>query len=261
MENNKEAKVYTVSKFASMLPEYMKAFKFTFGSSTTAFVTLDLLAFLSRISVTVMSPSSILPLKCKRDLSVKDDRCKTPLSVLASLMPASAVPTFRNQEEGTADKSYCILLDCLCSWGQVGHILELVCDSLPEEQPQSKGNSASKRRVQVQDPRPVKPGLALVYVEYLLTHPKNRECLLSAPQKKLNRLLKALETSKQVVFRAQCPVEANSEGEPVCRKRPDSRKTARHPRSPCSGPAHRRGNSSPLSPGQAFLGPFGERVP
>ncbi|XP_026957162.1 condensin-2 complex subunit G2 isoform X6 [Sagmatias obliquidens] len=160
MENNKEARVYTVSKFASMLPEYMKAFK--------------------------------------------DDRCKTPLSVLASLMPASAVPTFscgvistlRNQEEGTADKSYCILLDCLCSWGQVGHILELVCDSLPEEQPQSKGNSASKRKVRVQDPRPVKPGLALVYVEYLLTHPKNRECLLSAPQKKLNRLLKALETSK-----------------------------------------------------------------
>lgn len=27
MENNKEARVYTVSKFASMLPEYMKAFK------------------------------------------------------------------------------------------------------------------------------------------------------------------------------------------------------------------------------------------
>ncbi|KAB0394998.1 hypothetical protein E2I00_017626, partial [Balaenoptera physalus] len=168
MENNQEAKVYTVSKFASMLPEYMKVFK--------------------------------------------DDRCKTPLSVLASLMPASAVPTFscgvistlRNQEEGTADKSYCILLDCLCSWGQVGHILELVCDSLPEEQPQSKGNSASKRKVQVQDPRPVKPGLALVYVEYLLTHPKNRECLLSAPQKKLNRLLKALETSKLCPHLMRC---------------------------------------------------------
>ncbi|XP_057587842.1 condensin-2 complex subunit G2 isoform X2 [Hippopotamus amphibius kiboko] len=160
MENNKEARVYTVSKFASVLPEYMTVFK--------------------------------------------DDRCKTPLSVLASLMPASAVPTFscgvistlRNQEEGTADRSYCILLDCLCSWGQVGRILELVCDWLPEEQPQSKGNSASKRKVRVQDPRPVKPGLALVYLEYLLTHPKNRECLLSTPQKKLNCLLKALETSK-----------------------------------------------------------------
>eukprot|EP00069_Balaena_mysticetus_P004349 bmy_17388T0 len=67
---------------------------------------------------------------------------------------------------------------------------------LPEYMKVFKGNSASKRKVRVQDPRPVKPGLALVYVEYLLTHPKNRECLLSAPQKKLNRLVKALETSK-----------------------------------------------------------------
>nr|XP_020741838.1 condensin-2 complex subunit G2 isoform X3 [Odocoileus virginianus texanus] len=160
LENNKEARVYTVDKFASVLPQYMRVFT--------------------------------------------DDRCRTPLCVLASLMPAPAVPVFscgvistlRNQEEGTADRTYCILLDCLCSWGHVGHILELVCDWLPEEPPQSKGNLASKRKVRVQDPCPVKPGLALVYVEYLLTHPKNRECLLSAPQKKLNCLLKALEVSK-----------------------------------------------------------------
>ncbi|XP_042832613.1 condensin-2 complex subunit G2 isoform X4 [Panthera tigris] len=132
-----------------------------------------------------------------------DDRCKTPLFMLMSFMPASAVPAFscgvistlRNQEEGGADKRYCTLLDCLCSWGQVGHILELVCDWLPE-QPQSKSNSASRRKVQIHDTRPVKPDLALVYVEYLLTHPKNRQCLLSAPRKKLNHLLKALEMSK-----------------------------------------------------------------
>uniref|UniRef100_A0A8C4PFJ4 Condensin-2 complex subunit G2 n=1 Tax=Equus asinus TaxID=9793 RepID=A0A8C4PFJ4_EQUAS len=160
MENNKEARVYTINKFASVLPEYLEVFK--------------------------------------------DDRCKIPLFMLMSFMPASAVPAFscgvistlRNQEEGAADKSYCTLLDCLCSWGQVGHILELICDWLPDEQPQSKSNSASKRKVQICDTRPVKPELALVYIEYLLTHPKNRECLLSAPRKKLNHLLKALETSK-----------------------------------------------------------------
>ncbi|VFV21653.1 condensin-2 complex subunit g2 [Lynx pardinus] len=159
MENNKEARVYTINKFASVLPEYLKVFK--------------------------------------------DDRCKIPLFMLMSFMPASAVPAFscgvistlRNQEEGGADKRCCTLLDCLCSWGQVGHILELVCDWLPE-QPQSKSNSASKRKAQIHDTRPVKPDLALVYVEYLLTHPKNRQCLLSAPRKKLNHLLKALEMSK-----------------------------------------------------------------
>ncbi|XP_077007705.1 condensin-2 complex subunit G2 [Tamandua tetradactyla] len=160
MENNKDAKVYTINKFASVLPEYLKVFQ--------------------------------------------DDRCKIPLFMLMSFMPASAVPTFscgvistlRNQEEGTMDKNYCTLLDCLCSWGQMGHILELLYDWLPEEQPQSKSNSASKRKVQIHDTRPIKPELALVYIEYLLTHPKNRECLLSAPRKKLNHLLKALETSK-----------------------------------------------------------------
>ncbi|XP_058390225.1 condensin-2 complex subunit G2 isoform X2 [Diceros bicornis minor] len=160
MENNKEARVYTINKFASVLPEYLEVFK--------------------------------------------DDRCKIPLFMLMSFMPASAVPAFscgvistlRNQEEGAADKSYCTLLDCLCSWGQVGHVLELTCDWLPDEQSQSKSNSASKRKVQIHDTCPIKPELALVYIEYLLTHPKNRECLLSAPQKKLNNLLKALETSK-----------------------------------------------------------------
>nr|XP_054511410.1 condensin-2 complex subunit G2 isoform X7 [Pan troglodytes] len=136
--------------------------------------------------------------------NVTDDRCKIPLFMLMSFMPASAVPPFscgvistlRSREEGAVDKSYCTLLDCLCSWGQVGHILELVDNWLPTEHAQAKSNTASKRRVQIHDTRPVKPELALVYIEYLLTHPKNRECLLSAPRKKLNHLLKALETSK-----------------------------------------------------------------
>ncbi|XP_019514660.1 PREDICTED: condensin-2 complex subunit G2 isoform X1 [Hipposideros armiger] len=160
METNKEARVYTIDKFASVLSEYLKVFQ--------------------------------------------DNRCKIPLFMLMSFMPASAVPAFscgvistlRNQEEGAADRSYCTLLDCLCSWGHVGHVLELICDWLPEEQPQRKSNSASKRKVQIHDTHPVKPELALVYMEYLLTHPKNRECLLAAPRKKLNHLLKALETSK-----------------------------------------------------------------
>uniref|UniRef100_A0A2I3SA10 Non-SMC condensin II complex subunit G2 n=2 Tax=Pan TaxID=9596 RepID=A0A2I3SA10_PANTR len=86
--------------------------------------------------------------------------------------------------------------DVRCSVFKVGHILELVDNWLPTEHAQAKSNTASKRRVQIHDTRPVKPELALVYIEYLLTHPKNRECLLSAPRKKLNHLLKALETSK-----------------------------------------------------------------
>lgn len=160
LENNKEAKVYTINKFASVLPEYLKVFK--------------------------------------------DERCKIPLFMLMSFLPASAVPVFscgvisvlRNQEETVTGRSYCTLLDCLCSWGQVGHVLELIVDWLTIRPHQTKSNLSSKCKVQINDTCPIKHDLALLYMEYLLTHPKNRECLLSAPQKKLNQLLKALEGSK-----------------------------------------------------------------
>ncbi|XP_060052856.1 condensin-2 complex subunit G2 isoform X2 [Erinaceus europaeus] len=178
MENNKEAKVYTINKFASVLPEYLKVFE--------------------------------------------DDRCKTPLGILLSFLPASAVPgfscsvisTLRNQEEGAVDRSYCTLLDCLCAWGHVGHVLDLLCDLLPKQlSPAARCPTASRRRPKSQDSHPAKPELALLYVEYLLTHPGNRECLLAAPQKKLQQLLSALETSKvdlEAILRS--PPEGNPHG-------------------------------------------------
>lgn len=54
------------------------------------------------------------------------------------MFSCSVISTLRDHEEAAADRSYCTLLDCLCSWGHVGHILELVCDWLPEEPPQGK---------------------------------------------------------------------------------------------------------------------------
>lgn len=57
---------------------------------------------------------------------------------LASVLSCGVVSTLRSQEEGTADRSYCTLLDCLCSWGQVGHVLELIDDWLPRERPQAQ---------------------------------------------------------------------------------------------------------------------------
>lgn len=160
MESNQEAKVYTVNKFAAVLPEYLKVFT--------------------------------------------DERCKTPLFMLMSFMPASAVPAFscgvmatlRSQEEGAVDRSACILLDCLCAWGHVGPVLELLCDWLPAERPPGKGGAASRRGARAPEACPARPELALGYLEYLLTHPRNRECLLSAPRKRLTQLLRALEVAK-----------------------------------------------------------------
>lgn len=48
------------------------------------------------------------------------------------------ISVLRNQEESVTGRSYCTLLDCLCSWGQVSHVLELIVDWLPTRPPQTK---------------------------------------------------------------------------------------------------------------------------
>nr|XP_014351166.1 PREDICTED: condensin-2 complex subunit G2 isoform X2 [Latimeria chalumnae] len=164
LDQNEEAKTYTISKFASVLPEYFKVFK--------------------------------------------EDRCMVPLIILASFMPASAVPTFscgvlsklRNLENEADENKYSTLIDCLCQWGQVGHILELITDWLTDELPHKKNTKDSKPRVRIQETVESKPGLALDYMEYLLTHTMNRNCLLAVPQKKLHQLLKALGAVKEELY-------------------------------------------------------------
>uniref|UniRef100_A0A4W3HXY6 Non-SMC condensin II complex subunit G2 n=1 Tax=Callorhinchus milii TaxID=7868 RepID=A0A4W3HXY6_CALMI len=156
LNENKEAKTYTIRKFAAVLPEYLKNFT--------------------------------------------DDSCTVPLVTLASFMPASAVPTFscgvlsklRNLDKGAEEKKYSSLIDCLCQWGKVGHVLELITDWWLEHSPCKRDTWVSQRTVRIQDIAEPKLELALHFLEYVLTHIKNRECLLAAPQERLNQLLKAL---------------------------------------------------------------------
>ncbi|RXM30792.1 Extended synaptotagmin-2 [Acipenser ruthenus] len=105
LEMNKEALAYTTSKFASVLPGYFRVFK--------------------------------------------EDRCIVPLILLASFMPAAAVPTFscgvvsklRSLEKGATENQYSSLIDCLCQWGQVGHVLEVITDWLTEAMPLKQYNT------------------------------------------------------------------------------------------------------------------------
>uniref|UniRef100_A0A8C8RY30 Non-SMC condensin II complex subunit G2 n=1 Tax=Pelusios castaneus TaxID=367368 RepID=A0A8C8RY30_9SAUR len=62
--------------------------------------------------------------------------------------------------------------------------------------------TSSERRVRIQVTHESKPELALDYVEYLLTHSMNRDCLLSVPKKKLNQLLKVLGESLGSIMKA-----------------------------------------------------------
>ncbi|OCT75511.1 condensin-2 complex subunit G2 isoform X1 [Xenopus laevis] len=172
LDQNEEAKTYTISKFASVLPEYFKAFK--------------------------------------------EERCTVPLIILASFMPPAAVPTFscsvlsklRHLDSGADEQKYSTLIDCLCRWGQVGHVLELASEWLSESYPEKRGRKDSNRQVRIQDTMESKPALALDYIEYIMTHTMNRDCLLSLQTKKLNQLLKVLGLVKEVLFCYIKPSEA-----------------------------------------------------
>ncbi|KAM8967575.1 condensin-2 complex subunit G2 [Pelodytes ibericus] len=164
LDSNDEANAYIIKKFAASLPQYFKFFK--------------------------------------------DERCVVPLILLASFMPASAVPTFscsvlsklRHLETGADEKRYSILIDCLCRWGQLGHVLELISEWLSETLPDKKSQKEPARKVRVLDNRGAKPELALDYIEYIVTHTMNRECLLSMSTKKLNQFLKVLELAKEALL-------------------------------------------------------------
>ncbi|XP_010215344.1 PREDICTED: condensin-2 complex subunit G2, partial [Tinamus guttatus] len=163
LDHNEDAKEYAIRKFASVLPEYFKVFK--------------------------------------------DDRCVIPLIILASFMPPAAIPTFscsvisklRHLDNGAGESKYSTLIDCMCRWGQVGHVLELACDWLSDVLTSRKNTKTPKRRVRIHVAQESKPELALDYIEYLLTHPVNRGCLLALPKKKLNQLLRLLSAAKKVL--------------------------------------------------------------
>lgn len=163
LDQNEEAKNYTISKFASVLPEYFRVFK--------------------------------------------EDRCTVPLVILASFMHPSAIPTFscsvlsklRHLNNETEEKKYSALIDCLCRWGQVGHLLELITDQLSEALPEKKKKKEKTRKVRIQDNMECKPDLALKYIEYLMTQNNNRDYLLAAQPNKLNNLFKQLALIKEVL--------------------------------------------------------------
>ncbi|CAN8185090.1 unnamed protein product [Coccothraustes coccothraustes] len=163
LDHNEDAKEYAIRKFASVLPEYFKVFQ--------------------------------------------DERCVAPLIVLASFMPPAAIPTFscgvvsrlRNFDSGADQNKYSMLIDCLCRWGQVWHIMELACDWLSDSLTPTKNTKTSGRRVRIHVTHESKPDLAIDYIEYLLTHPVNCGYLLSVPKNKLKKLLKILGAAKRAL--------------------------------------------------------------
>uniref|UniRef100_A0A672J4U8 Uncharacterized protein n=1 Tax=Salarias fasciatus TaxID=181472 RepID=A0A672J4U8_SALFA len=126
--------------------------------------------------------------------SFEDERATVPLVHLASFMPPAAIPTFscgvlsrlRRMDSGAVPTQYGQLLDCLCSWGQVADVLELITDWL--SQPLNSQGKAAGRKVRIQETVEAKPDLALVYLEYLFSHTVTREKLLALSRTPLKQL-------------------------------------------------------------------------
>lgn len=162
---NQEAFKYTTAKFASSLPQYLKIFQ--------------------------------------------EERCKAPLILLASLLPASALPSLRSKvmshlrslKAGAAVTAYSQSLECLCSWGQISHIVELIENWLTEAAPvREQGDEDSTGKVHFDVLEESKPDLGLNYLDYMLLRPKTRECLLTLPLDQIRPLHKALNKWKSLLF-------------------------------------------------------------
>ncbi|XP_010901094.1 condensin-2 complex subunit G2 [Esox lucius] len=164
LEHNKDALQYTTAKFSSVVPKYFNVFQ--------------------------------------------EERCTVPLIQLASLLPSTSVPTFscgvlsrlRKLEAGAKPSQYSQMMECMCSWGQAGHLLELIADWLAEALPTSAGKGNSRRKVRVQEEQEAKPDLGLDYLEYLISRTSTRDCVLPLWQGQLKQLYKVLGSWKSVLY-------------------------------------------------------------
>lgn len=59
--------------------------------------------------------------------------CKANASLyIYFLLSCGVISRLRNIDNGADQSKYSSLIDCMCRWGQVGHIMELVCDWLSD---------------------------------------------------------------------------------------------------------------------------------
>nr|XP_055062977.1 condensin-2 complex subunit G2 [Misgurnus anguillicaudatus] len=173
LQSNQEAFKYTTSKFATVLPQYLKVFQ--------------------------------------------EEQCKAPLILLASVLPASAVTALRSKvmsqlrslKAGSAVTAYSQSVECLCSWGQISHIVELIENWLTEAAAVNGGDENTTSKVHFDGLEESKPDLGLDYLDYLLLHPKTRDCLLNMPLDQIRQLHNALNKWKSLLFSSLNGSEVN----------------------------------------------------
>lgn len=107
----------------------------------------------------------------------------------------------RSLKAGTAVTAYSQSVECLCSWGQISHIVELIENWLVEAVPvRAQGDEDTSGKVHFDGLEDSKPDLGLDYLDYLLLHPKTRDRLFTLPLDQIRPLHKALDKWKSLLF-------------------------------------------------------------
>ncbi|KAM3860758.1 condensin-2 complex subunit G2 [Diretmus argenteus] len=181
LERNKEAQQYTFAKFGTVMAKYFSSFR--------------------------------------------DERCTVSLILLASFMPPTAVPAFscsvlsrlRRMDPGAVQTHYSQLLDCMCSWGKAGDVLELITDWLTEALPKEAEKVSIGRKVRIQETAEAKPDLALTYLEYLFSRTSARQSVLALSQGQgpLKQLHEVLGSWKPLLYAHLSSTPADPKGPSV----------------------------------------------
>ncbi|KAK3545864.1 hypothetical protein QTP70_016299, partial [Hemibagrus guttatus] len=140
-----------------------------------------------------------------------DERSTAALIRLASLLPVSAVPAFRSKvsaqlkrlDSGSPVSLYSQLIECVCGWGHLSHVLDLAVHWLTEATPLKTVDESrqASRCVQFDEPEvEVKPELGLDYLEYMLSRPHTRDSVLNLSVDQLTPLITALAAWKEVLY-------------------------------------------------------------
>ncbi|KAJ8036414.1 Condensin-2 complex subunit G2 [Holothuria leucospilota] len=147
-------------------------------------------------------------------VTFQEGRSVSAIVVLASYLPASAIPSFSNGclsslkslPVSASHDSYGPLLTCLVSWGRGRDVLELISDWLeltlnpkedikeePEENERSKKSKKRKKHVVFVEPIQPQPLLGIKFLDWLLGQYPSRAQLLQSCSKEMVELMLVLK--------------------------------------------------------------------
>ncbi|XP_077993869.1 condensin-2 complex subunit G2-like [Glandiceps talaboti] len=145
----------------------------------------------------------------------KSSRAVLAMTFIAGHMPASSLPYFsrscfsklKRQTNDSKEEYYGILLDCLCRWGRISDVFELITDWLKaglntnhtEPPSATKSKRKTKKSVKFNEPVEPQPQLALAFLTRMMQKTTTRSAVLQTGKQELREVAALLKTSMQCI--------------------------------------------------------------